>query len=484
MKTSLSEEAARELGERLAKANRAFAQCYPGDPEGRRPVHTVYGGAHLFSADAARKLGVLAMRAMDEHAPDFASLARAVGLRGADELPNSAEEAAAMRAELLRDPEAAQQHQSNAWRAQSIYERVREKLRVEPVEDYRIDFEDGYGVRPGEEEDRHAILAAAEVAKGMAAGSLPPFLGVRIKAFTDDVRQRSARTLDLFLTALCEATRGSLPPNFVVTLPKVTIPEQVAALADLFDLLEPALGIAAGALKLELMIETPQALFDAGGQVALLKLVQSARGRCSGAHFGAYDYTAALGIASSEQRLSHPACDFARDVMQTALAGSGVALSDGATNMLPVPIHRARAAAGDPPLTEAQRRENSAAVRGAWRLHFDDVQRGLARGLYQGWDLHPAQLVTRYAALYDFFERGLADAATRLRRFIERAAQATLAGSIFDDAATGQGLLNYFLRAVACGALSEAEAEALSGLSSADLRSRSFAAIAGHRTAR
>jgi citrate lyase beta subunit len=451
MKTSLSEVALCGVGARLAHANRAFAERFPGEPEGRRPVHTVYGGAHLFSADAARKLGALALRAMDEHASDSASLAEVAGLGGPDD------------------------------HALTVYDRVRAKLRAEPVEDFRIDFEDGYGIRPAEEEDRHASLAAAEVAKGMAAGSLPPFLGIRIKSFTEELRARSVRTLDLFLTSLCEATQGKLPPNFVVTLPKVTIPEQVAALADLFDLLEPALGIPSGELKIELMVEAPQAIFDAGGQVALPNLVRAARGRCSGAHFGAYDYTAALGIASSEQRLSHPACDFARDVMLIALSGSGIALSDGATNILPVPIHRSPA--GGAPLTEAARRENSAAVRAAWRLHFSDVQRSLSRGFYQGWDLHPAQLVTRYAALYDFFLRGLPDAAVRLRRFVERAAQATLAGSIFDDAATGQGLLNYFLRAIGCGALSEAEAQAQTGLSLDDLRSRSFSAIIGRRAA-
>ena len=449
MKTSLSEEASRELGARLAQVNRAFGERYPGEPEGRRPVHTVYGGAHLFSADAARKLGTLALRAMDEHALDFAAFARAVGLSGPDD------------------------------RALAVYERVREKLLAEPVEDFRIDFEDGYGIRPAEEEDRHAALAAAEVAKGMAAGSLPPFVGIRIKSLTEELWARSVRTLDLFLTSLCGATQGKLPPSFVVTLPKVTLPEQVAALADLLDLLEPSLNIPAGELKIELMIETPQAIFDAGGRVALRALVEAARGRCSGAHFGAYDYTAALGVASSEQRLSHPACDFARDVMLVALAGSAVALSDGATNVLPVPIHKS--AAGGAPLTEGQRGENREAVHAAWRLHFNDVQRGLSRGFYQGWDLHPAQLVTRYAALYDFFLRGLDDAAARLRRFVERAAQATLAGSIFDDAATGQGLLNYFLRAIACGALSEEEAHARSGLSLSELRSRSFSAIVSGR---
>lgn len=449
MKTSLNEEVLGGLSERLIKAHHALIQRYPEGQWGRRPVHTVYGGAHLFTAEAARKLGKLALRAMDDHAPDFALLSRAIHLAGSDD------------------------------RRVAIYDRIRAKLRAEPVEDYRIDFEDGYGVRPPDEEDRHAKIAAAEVAKGIAIGSLPPFLGIRIKPLTEELWARSVRTLDLFFTSLCSTTRGAVPANFVVTLPKITVPEQVEALAAVLDELEPALGIAKGTIKIELMIETPQALFDADGRVPLRKLVLAAGGRCSGAHLGAYDFTAALGIAANEQRLSHPVCDFARDIMLSALAGSGIALSDGATNVLPVPIHKPSAG----PLSEAERSENREAVHTAWRLHYHDVRRALSRGLYQGWDLHPAQLVTRYAALYDFFLGGLHDAALRLRRLVEGAAKATLVGSVFDDAATGQGLLNYFLRAIACGALTEEEAQARSELTLAELRGRSFSAIASGRAA-
>ena len=98
-------------------------------------------------------------------------------------------------------------------------------------------------------------------------------------------------------------------------------------------------------------------------------------------------------------------------------------------------------------------------------------------GFYQGWDLHPAQLPSRYAAVYGFFLEGLAAASDRLRNFVQKAAQATLVGDVFDDAATGQGLLNYFLRAMNCGAITEAEAVAMSGLTLDELRSRSFMKI-------
>jgi hypothetical protein len=179
--------------------------------------------------------------------------------------------------------------------------------------------------------------------------------------------------------------------------------------------------------------------------------------------------------------MGHPACDFARHIMQVALAGTGIWLSDGATNILPVAIHRAAAGTG---LSESQRAENRAAIHRAWRLHYDDIQHSLVHGFYQGWDLHPAQLVTRYAAVYAFFLQSLDAASERLRNFIAKAAQATLVGEIFDDAATGQGLLNYFLRAVNCGAVKEDEIEQLSGLTLEEIRSASFVKIVKGRSAK
>ena len=175
----------------------------------------------------------------------------------------------------------------------------------------------------------------------------------------------------------------------------------------------------------------------------------------------------------------HPACDFAKHVMQVALAGTGIWLSDGATNIMPVGPHRAPA---DGQLTAAESDENTHAVHRAWRAHAAHVRHSLITGFYQGWDLHPAQLPSRYAAVYGFFLEGLAATSDRLRNFVKKAAQATLVGDVFDDAATGQGLLNYFLRAMNCGAIDEAEAVAMSGLTLDELRSRSFMKIlAGRR---
>jgi citrate lyase beta subunit len=427
----------------LAPALAAEAARYPGDRPDRQPVHTVYGGAHLFRAGTAARLGELALAALDAHAPAPADLAAALG------------------PPLAADPDLAER----------VHLRVVEKLGREPVEDLRIDFEDGYGNRPDDEEDGHAAAAAREVAAGAAAGTLPPFVGIRIKPLTADLGGRALRTLDRFLAALVEAGDGALPAGFVVTLPKVTLVDQVEALAAALGRLEERLGLAAGAVPIELMVETPRSIVGADGRVALPALAAAAGGRCRAAHFGTYDYTASLGITAAHQRMDHPVCDLAKQVMQIALAGTGVWLSDGATNVLPVAPHRG----GD--LSVAQRAENRRVVHAAWRLHATHVTHSLVGGIYQGWDLHPAQLPSRYAAVYAFFLGGAAAAGERLRAFMEGAARATLSGDVFDDAATGQGLLNFFLRATACGALDADEARRLSGLAADELASRSFLRI-------
>jgi citrate lyase beta subunit len=408
----------------------------------------VYGGAHLFRADSARKLGDLALRALDDYAPDARSFAEALGL--------------------------------DAALADTVYARVRAKLAREPVEDFRIDFEDGYGNRPDAEEDATAETAAVETARGMAAGTLPPFIGIRIKPLSRELERRAARTLERFLRTFVARAGPMLPAGFVVTLPKVMVPEQVEAGAALVASLESDLGLAPGAVKLELMVETPEAIVDGEGRCPLPTLVAAARGRCVAAHFGVYDYTAALGITAAHQHMRHPACDLARGIMQVALAGTGVWLSDGATTVMPVAPHRAEAGQS---LTAGQRAANRAGVHHGWRLHFADVTHSLVHAFYQGWDLHPAQLPTRYAALYAFFLSSLDSASRRLARFVERAAQATLVGDVFDDAATGQGLLNFFLRGLNCGAISEREALA-TGLTLQELGSRSFLKILEERRGR
>ena len=455
----------------LEAANDRFAAARPGERGDRQPVHVVYGGAHLFRRDTTARLGVLALRNLDAHAPDPFAFARIIGLPGAE--LSVADEARAQRM-FIADPEALHQSDHAAWLALSVYDRVRGKLEREPVEDFRLDFEDGYGNRPDDEEDATAVGAAHEVAAGLAAGTLPPFIGIRIKPLEGALLRRSIRTLDLFVSTLV-GEAGRLPENFVVTLPKIAVPEQVSTLVRLFEALERRLELNDGALKLELMIELAHGLFDEHGAFVLPQLLAAAEGRCTGAHFGTYDFTASFGVTAAHQRMDHPACDFALDLMKAAFAETGVWLSDGATNVMPVAIHRGDA------LTAEQAKINKDAIHGAWRLAYRHNRRSLVRGFYQGWDLHPAQLPVRYAACYGFFLEGFDAAAKRLRNFVDQAAKATLVGEVFDDAATGQGLLNYFLRALSCGAVSLDEL-AVTGLTEDELRSRSFLKIlAGRR---
>jgi hypothetical protein len=474
VKRSLTADSLLEVLAPLQRAHDTYASRYPGPRGDRQPVHTVYGGAHLFRADTAKRLGEKALEALHEYAPDFLAFAKAIELPCVQHLGRSPDPAALGRS-IQADPESARKGNWHAWFACTLYLRVREKLQREPVEDFRIDFEDGFGNRPDVEEDRFAAAAAAEVAAGMAAGSLPPFIGLRIKPFNEELRNRSIRTLDIFLTELLGETGGKLPQNFFITLPKVTIPEESAALSAVCSRLETALGLRAGALKVELMIEMPQSIFNQRGEVNLLPLAAAAEGRCVAAHFGTYDYTAGRGITAAHQHMLHLACDFAKEAMQVAYAGTGIWLSDGATNILPVPLHHNSANAPD--LAAGQIEENHKAVYQAWKLHFEHIRHSLVNGFYQGWDLHPAQLVTRYAAVYSFFLESLDAASERLRNFIDKAAQATLVGEVFDDAATGQGLLNYFLRAINCGAITAEEAQRLTGLTQEEFRGASFVKI-------
>jgi citrate lyase beta subunit len=414
--TSIPDNALTPIVDSIDAGNLRVAELFPGDSPARQPVHVVYGGAHLFRADTAAKLGAVALRVLQEHAPDAATFAAALGYR--------------------------------------VHLRVVEKLAQEPVEDLRIDFEDGFGVRSDGEEDAFATLAADEAAAGLARGTLPPSIGIRIKPLNPEHKRRSLRTFDLFLTRLVDRTGGQLPPNFVVTLPKVTSPEQVAAMASACEAFEYWRSLAADSLRFELMIETPQSIVAADGTVALPRFVAEGRGRLVAVHFGPYDYTAACGITAAHQVAQHPAYDFARRVMQTALAGTGIWLSDGPLNVLPIGSREA--------------------VHGAWRLHAEQIRHALVNGFYQGWDLHPAQLPSRYAAVYAFFLEGLAAASARLKNFVDKAGQATRVGDVFDDAATGQGLLD-------CGAITEREAVDMSGLSLDELRSKSFATIVSGR---
>jgi citrate lyase beta subunit len=447
---SPSEELGADL-ERLGRANRRQAALYPGERATRQPVHTVYGGAQLYRAETTERLGELARRAFATYAADPLVLASALGLSGPG-------------IETARSL------------AETVHERVAKKLEREAVEDFRVDFEDGFGARPDAEEDEVAVKAARETARALSEQRLPPFFGIRIKSFGEEWKLRAVRTLELFVDTLLAATAGVLPPNFVVTLPKVTLPEQPRLLVRLFERLEARHLLAEGSLGLELMVETTQSLFDHEGRLALPGLLAACEGRCKGAHLGVYDFTASCNVTAAQQSMLHPLCDLAKGLMLLALAGTGVFLSDGATNVMPVGPHRGE-------LTAAQLAENLASVHAAWQLSYRSIRHSLEGGFYQGWDLHPAQLPVRYAACYAFFLEGFVAAADRLRNFVEKSAQATLVGDVFDDAATGQGLLNYFLRALNCGAI-DLEEMATTGLTPDEVGLRSFAKILAARRTR
>ena len=431
---TLDSQTMRTLQERLTSAQSGFASRFPGESSARQPVHVLYGGAHLFKAETAKKLGELARQALATYAPDSLSLGDALDL----ELELSAR----------------------------VYPRVVAKLEREPVEDLRIDFEDGYGHRSDEEEDGHAIEAARQVARGLSENLLPAFYGIRIKPLSAELGARAIRTLDLFLTEFKKPV--------LITLPKVVSVAQVELFVSVLAELEKKLGFPPRSLRVEFMVEAAQGLIDGKGRHVLPLLHAAADGRLQAAHFGAYDYTASLDITAAHQAMRHPSCDLARSEMKWAFAGTGVFLSDGATTRMPIAPHRGAK------LTDSQLAENRRMVHAAWLTSAEDIRHSLASGFYQGWDLHPAQLVARYGTVFAFFLESLAPATERLSHFVKRLGQATLSGTMFDDAATGQGLLNFFLRGLACGALTEEEVAA-TGLTPEELQSRSFSTIARNR---
>jgi citrate lyase beta subunit len=389
----------------------------PGDRPGRQPVHTVYVPADRVDTATVRGLGLEARRLLDTHAPDGTALAHATGL-GADI-------------------------------ADAVRARVAAKLATEPVEDLRIDFEDGYGVRDDDVEDADAARTARAIAEQVRDGTAPPFWGLRPKSFADGAHRRAIRTIDVFLTALLDAA-GRLPDGLVITFPKIVAAAHVAAFATLLERLESALGLPDRSLLFEVQIETTESIFDRDGRVALPGIVAAGDGRIVGAHFGVFDYTAACGLTGGAQRLDHPACDFARHVMQVSLAGTGVRLSDGSTNRVPAD-------------------DSTAAVTDVWRHHADLVRRSMAHGFHQGWDLHASHLVSRFAAVFAFHRAHLDDTTRRLAAWSSSRANDS---GVLDEPATIRGLLTALRRAIDCGAIDEATALSAARIDRAALRPR------------
>ena len=288
-----------------------------------------------------------------------------------------------------------------------------------------------------EKEDEDVQRAATALRQAIKFGDASPFHGIRFKSFERSTRGRGLRTLALFVEALADG--GPLPEGFVVTLPKVTSVDQVEAMVLAAERLETGLGLAAGSLRFEIQIETPQSILGPDGTALVARMIHAADGRCTGLHYGTYDYSAFCGIAAAHQSLDHPAADHAKAVMQAAAAGTGVRLSDGSTNIIPV--------------------GEEAAVVEAWTNHMRLVRRSLERGYYQGWDLHPAQLPTRFAATFAFYRSGFPSAAARLRNYIEQTSSA-----ILDEPATVRALADFLLRGLDCGAVSAEQITAATGV--------------------
>ncbi len=418
MKPTLRPRDVTDLVERIERAQEAHARNYPPDAGVRQPVHTVHVPADRFTESLPADFGEQAHRLLDAHAPDGASLASAVGLGGGE-------------------------------LADRVRERVTDKLLREPVEDLRIDVGNDYGVHDDLEEDRDVEGAARTAASAWEGGALPPFFGLQVKPYADGRHHRSIRTLDLFLTLLLDRC-GRLPEGFVVTLPKVTMPEHVAVFVELLGRLEDTLGLPEETLRFEIQVETTESIVNHRGEVGLRRLVREAGSRLCGAHLDAFDYAAACGLPV-EEHLAHPACDFARLAMQVAVAGTGVRLSDGCAQAIP---------AG----------EETAAVRAAWRDHAAQVRHSLRHGFYQGWDTHPAHLPARYAVVYAFHMSRLDAFTARLRAWSAHGGgNGGTGGRLRDETATMRTMLGLLRRAVDCGAVDEGDVLERAGLPSLEL---------------
>ena len=396
MSRSIPDDAWRDLLERARRAAAEERRRFPGG-RGAQPLETLYVPADRVTAATTAEFGSEALRLLGAHAPDAASFGEAFGVDGAV--------------------------------AEATRSRVRAKLEHAPVEDLRVDFEDGYGTRPDDEEDRDAESSARAVHAARDARTAPPSFGLRVRSFADGGEARSLRTLDTFLTTLVEAA-GGLPDGFVVTFPKVTTPEHVEVFAEALERLEVGLGLPERALRFEVQVETPRSVIGADGSVAAPSLVAAADGRLTAMHVGVFDYTASLGLMPWEQRLDHPANDFARYALQVALAGTGVRISDGSSNIVPAS-------------------DRTQDVRASWRVHADHVRHSLSHGFVQGWDLHPAHLVSRYAAVYGWLLPHLDDAIERVLAWREGVASA----GVLDEPATVTSLLRYLRLAVSSGAV-------------------------------
>ncbi len=376
--TRLPENVRARIDAMLDTVDTELRTRYPGTDGRAQPIHTAYVPADRIMEDTPSTWGAAAVELLDRHHDLLAEL------DSTGSLPD-----------------------------------VRKRLAQDPIQDLRIDFEDGYGFRTDAEEDEAASAAGAVLATWAYTPYRPQSYGIRTKGLAVGERNRTVRTLELVLAAMVD-----VPAGFVFTVPKIRAAEQVPALVALCEGLESGYRLRAGTLRFELQIESPQAIIAADGTAPIARMIGLAEGRCSALHFGTYDYTAACGVAAPDQALDHPAADYAKSVMQVAAAQTGVWVCDGSTQIVPDT-------------------EPEAALRNHHRL----VGRSLRRGYYQGWDMHPGHLVTRWLATYDFFRQAIDVAVPRLQAYLDRRS-----GGVMDEPATAEALAATVLRGVECGA--------------------------------
>lgn len=412
----LVDEVFSSVDARLRATDQLLTEQYPGERPDRQAVHTVYVPADTWEPDLPQQWGAQALAAVEEHG-GLEQLARRVIERA-----YAGESAVAGIPAPLENLD---------QQAAELAAAVEKKLRNEPIEDLRIDFEDGFGDRPDSEEDHWAAESAQRIREALEQGSAPAFYGIRFKCMEAPVRRRGLKTLDLFLANL-KNNDDDLPAGLVLTLPKVSTVDQVTAMVEVARALEAAHGLAERRITFEVQVETPQVILGPDGTVPSAQLLHAGDGRITSLHYGTYDYSASLGIAAAYQAMDHPAADFAKQLLLLATAGTGVHLSDGSTNIIPV---------GEP--------EH---VRPAWDLHSDLVRRHLQRGIYQGWDMHPNQLPTRFLATFHFFREGFASAARRISAYVHG-----VSGAVMDEPATAKALARYLQRGVVCGAIGAEE---------------------------
>lgn len=363
-----------------------------------QPLHTVYAPGDRCTVDTPVEWQDEALAAVAQ-AGGFAALATAIGV-AAD------------------------------WRSGSAASAER-RIRRQPIADLRIDFEDGYGTRSDTEEDRDARAAGAAAAAIRRSAEAPDRIGIRIKPLDTRGAHRGLRTLERFLDAYGEAGGfEGADASLRITLAKVMHSEQISVLDRVLRRLEVRHQLVTQTLQIEVQVEVPHLIASVLDTGALDRI--SANPRVRALHFGTYDYTSALGIVPSEQHSLHPVAVHAKRVMQAVAATHAIEVCDGSSNLLPT--------------GSAEQRLH------AWRTHANLVTTGLRDGLPQGWDLHPAQLASRFLAGHAVLRAEVPSAIERLVL-----AHDGVTHGIADEPATLRMMAAVIARALRVGAIEHEE---------------------------